>query len=78
MEDKTARADFLRRVNGELSHEFQFGKLSIRRATGQVQNWSYTDAQRAKHYSTWKKGLYLNNCAIDVTVSHMLCEEADG
>jgi len=59
------------------SHASLEKQFAGRRATGQVQEWSYTDAEGVKHYFAWTKGLCLNDSAIDVTVNYLLYEETD-
>ena len=59
------------------SHASLEKQFAGRRATGQVQEWSFTEAQGVKHYFAWTKGLCLNDSAVEVTVNYLLYEETD-
>lgn len=53
------------------SHASLFKQFAGRRATGQVQEWSFTDASGIEHAFAWTKGLCLCESAIDVTVNFL-------
>ena len=53
------------------SHASLFKQFAGRRATGQVQEWSFKDAQGRQHAFAWTKGLCLCESAIDVTVNFL-------
>ncbi len=59
------------------SHASLEKQFAGRRATRQVQESSFTDAQGVKHYFAWTNGLCLNESAIDVTVNYLLYEQTD-
>ena len=59
------------------SHVSLFKQFAGRRATGQVQEWSFTDAQGIQHAFAWTKGLCLNESALDVTVDFLWYEQTE-
>ena len=59
------------------SHARLEKQFAGRRATGQVQEWSFTDAHGVKHDFAWTNGLYLNDSALDVTVNDLRYEQTD-
>lgn len=59
------------------SHASLERQFAGRRATGQVRQWSFTDAQGVEHDFAWTNGLCLNDSAIDVTVNYLLYEQTD-
>lgn len=61
----------------EDSHKSLEKQFKGRRASGQVEEWSYTDAQGVSHYFAWTKGLCLCESAIDVKVNYLLYEQRD-
>lgn len=59
------------------SHASLFKQFAGRRATGQVQEWRFTDAQGSHHAFAWTKGLCLNESALDVTVNFLWYEQTE-
>ena len=59
------------------SHVSLFKQFAGRRATGQVPEWRYTDAQGVQHAFAWTKGLCLCESALDVTVNFLWYEQTE-
>jgi len=59
------------------SHASLEKQFAGRRASGQVQEWRFTDDQGVQHYFAWTKDLCLCESAIDVKVNYLLYEQTD-
>lgn len=59
------------------SHTSLVKQFAGRRATGQVQEWSFTDAQGVRHAFAWTKNLCLCDSAMDVKVNYLWYEQTE-
>lgn len=59
------------------SHASLARQFAGRRATGQVQEWQFSDAQGLRHYFAWTKDLCLCDSAPDVKVNYLFYEQTD-